>query len=405
MSYSRIISWVAWITVSIFYAYQYILRVMPNIMLPDIMAKFAMTSKTFGQFSGIYYIGYCAAHIPIGIMLDRYGPKKVMPICILMSIVGLLPLIYTDFWLYPVIGRAMVGIGSSAAILAVFKVIRITFSEARFTRMLSISVTIGLIGAIYGGGPVAYMNATLGYKDVIIAFAIAGLVLAAVAYTIIPNTKKTESTSIFRDMSEVFCNVRVILACVSAGLMVGPMEGFADVWGTAFFENVYHMERALASSLPSMIFIGMCFGAPILSLVAEKTNSQLGTIIWAGLIMAGIFSLLIQVTLQPSFITIMFILVGICSAYQIIAIYKASTFVREEIAGLTTAIANMIIMVFGYFFHGSIGLIIDAMGGIKSAQAFKFGIAIVPITLILGVLGFISLAIMGKRPAKDRSSS
>ena len=55
-------------------------------------------------------------HLPIGIMLDRYGPRKVMTGCILLTIIGLLPLIFADHWIYPIIGRVLIGMGSSAAI-------------------------------------------------------------------------------------------------------------------------------------------------------------------------------------------------------------------------------------------------------------------------------------------------
>ena len=49
---------------------------MPNIMLDDIMQQFQIDAATFGQFSGVYYIGYSLMHLPIGIMLDRFGPEK-----------------------------------------------------------------------------------------------------------------------------------------------------------------------------------------------------------------------------------------------------------------------------------------------------------------------------------------
>ncbi len=400
MSKSRVIAWIAWILASIFYSYQYILRVMPNIMLDDIITKFQMNTQIFGHFSGIYYIGYCAAHIPVGIMLDRYGPKKVMPICILISVLGMIPLIWTNFYVYPIIGRMMIGIGSSAAILSVFKVIRLTFSEVKFTRMLTISVTIGLIGAIYGGGPVSYMKAQIGYEKVIIILMIIGVILSAISYIMVPNTEKTNSLSVFKDIADVFSNIKVILVCCFAGLMIGPMEGFADVWGTTFFEKVYGMDKSIAASLPSIIFIGMCFGGPILSIIAEKIKSQLWAIVSAGIFMTAIFALLIQTILSSFNITLVFIVVGICSAYQILAIYKASTYVREEIVGLTTAVANMIIMLFGYFFHGIIGTIINKMGGIESSVAIKSGIAVIPIALFIGTCGFIFIAILDRKMHK-----
>src|SRR3954466_8676222 len=118
-SNSRTIAWAVWVIASVFYAYQYILRVMPNIMLNDIMEQFDMSATTFGQFSGIYYIGYSLMHLPVGIMLDRYGPKKIMTGCILLTVIGILPLLFSDYWIYPIAGRFLMGIGASAAILGV----------------------------------------------------------------------------------------------------------------------------------------------------------------------------------------------------------------------------------------------------------------------------------------------
>ena len=391
LSNSRKIAWAVWIIASIFYAYQYILRVMPNIMLNDIMQQFGIGAATFGQFSGVYYIGYSLMHLPVGIMLDRYGPRKIMTACILLNVVGLTPLLFADHWIYPIAGRFLIGLGSSAAILGVFKIIRMTFSEERFPRMLSLSVTIGLIGAIYGGAPVSHMREIFGYQTVIQLFAAAGVLLAVVTYWIVPDVKSSSQGTVMSDIKEVLSNSRVIWFCVFAGLMVGPLEGFADVWGTAFLKQVYGFDSTLAASLPSTIFIGMCFGAPVLTLIAEKVGSSLATIIGAGIAMIVSFSILLVWPLTPTLLTLSFGLIGVCSAYQILAIYKASTYVRENVAGLMTAVANMIIMIFGYAFHSIMGGVINAMGGSNVTQALVYGVAVIPLALFIGTSGFVLL--------------
>jgi predicted MFS family arabinose efflux permease len=310
-----------------------------------------------------------------------------MSFCILLTVAGTLPIIYTDHWIYPVVGRVLIGIGSSAAILGTFKIIRMVFEEKYFTRMLSLAVTIGVFGAIYGGGPVSYMTDNLGYKAVIEIIAIMGVVLAITTYIIVPDMREPRHGTILADLRKVLTNIRVVSLCICAGLMVGPMEGFADVWGATFLNHVYDFDMKLSSSLTSMIFIGMCFGGPLLSLIAEKTGNYMGSIIGAGIVMFISFVALILGFLTQNTIVISFIIIGICCAYQILAIYKASCFVPEYVAGLTTAVANMIIMIFGYGFHSIIGYIVHICGGAGNKEAFIYGVAIIPIALLIGVVG------------------
>jgi MFS family permease len=388
MSCSRMVAWSIWFIAAIFYAYQYVLRVMPNILMPDIMQQFDIGAGVFGQFSGVYYIGYSLMHLPLGIMLDHYGPRKTMTACILLSVVGMLPLIASHHWIYPVVGRFLLGMGSSAAILGLFKIIRMGFNEERFPRMLSLAVTIGLLGAIYGGGPMSYMRNSLGYETVVQLFILMGIILAAVTYWLVPEITTPAQTNIKADIGAVLSNRRVMGCCLFAGLMVGPLEGFADVWGTAFLQQVYGFDAGTAASLASLVFIGMCFGAPVLNLIASRVGNYLVTVVAAGTIMVGSFCTLLLWQLQSEMLSFSFIIIGICSAYQILAIYKASTYVPENIAGLTTAVANMIIMIFGYAFHTVMGAVINSMGGAGSTDALIYGVAVIPIALTIGTLGF-----------------
>lgn len=389
------IAWGGWLIASIFYAYQYVLRVMPNIMLNDIMQQFNIDAVVFGQFSGSYYIGYSLLHIPMGLMLDRYGPKKIMSISILLIVAGLLPLLFLENYIYSIIGRFLTGVGSSAAILGTFKIIRLTFPEKYFTRMLSLSVTIGLIGAIYGGGPVSYLSKVYGYKSVISMMAIIGVIFSIITYICVPETSSKSEASVFSTFKAVFSNAKVLITCFLAGLMVGPLEGFADAWGSEFLKQVYNFDAIAANYTTSIIYTGMFF-APVLSYIGEKTGRYMETIAGAGFIMLIFFTLLVMNLLNYNSIMIGFFIVGICCAYQILAIYKASTYVNENAAGLTTAVANMIIMSFGYVFHSVIGVIVGSCTTTTKSLAFTYGVSVIPITLLIGSIGFLMMAYQEK---------
>lgn len=395
---SKHTAWVMWLLISLFYAYQYILRVLPNILMPEIMSRFHIDAGSFGQFSGLYYLGYAGAHIPLGILLDRKGPKLIIPICIMLTAIGILPLIFAEQWIYPSIGRVLIGIGSSAAILGAFKIIRMGFPENQFSRMLGMCVTIGLLGAIYGGQPVDYCLQVFGSKTVLTTITLVGLLLAACIYWLVPHQPiaDTKPNSITEDIKGVLSNYKVLSICLLAGLMVGPLEGFADVWGSQFLRIVYGFDETVSTTLPSFMFFGMCFGASALTYLADKTQAHFKTIIMAAFIMAIGFIYTLSGIGNALSLYILFSLIGIMCAYQIIAIYKASTFVPHHLVGLANACANMIIMAFGYVFHSTMGSLIQSKWDgtminntpVYSPEAFTYGLSVIPIGLLIGGFGF-----------------
>lgn len=399
--------WSMWLLASFFYAYQYILRVLPNIMMNDILEKFHIDAAIFGQYSGLYYIGYAGMHIPVGILLDRYGPKRILPICMVLTVAGLLPLLFAQHWVYPALGRLIIGMGSSAAILGVFKIIRMSFKEERFTLLLGFSVTIGLIGAIYGGQPVNKLIQLFGWELVLQAIILIGLVMAIATYLIVPKQPiSSTEESWWVSVKTVLTNPKILLVCFFAGFMVGPLEGFADVWGKEYLKSVYHLSDSIAASLPSLIFLGMCFGSPVLSWITAKTNAYFGFIILSGLVMGGAFIWLLTGDVPAQWLSVLFVVVGVFCAYQILAIYLASTFVGENLVGLTTACANMIIMTFGYVFHSAIGKIMSSKwdGRFLSegvpyydASAYTQGLMVIPAGLLLASVGYFLLALRAKR--------
>lgn len=379
-----------WMLVSFFYAYQYILRVMPSILMEDIVKKFSLDPHDFGQFSGVYYLGYALMHLPIGIFLDRFGPKKVLPILIACTSIGLLPILYAETFLYPIIGRVLIGIGSSGAILGIFKVLHLYFEPKKFSRFLSFSVMIGLFGAIYGGAPIHFARERFGFEKVVFALMLVSAVLALVTYIFIPhNPPQVKKTSVTQSLKNVFTNKALLILCFVSGFMVGPLEGFADVWGVQFLKIFHELSESVASGLPSWIFIGMCVGSPFLNFIVEKTQKPLHVVLFCGVFMALAFSLLLSVKMSAPVLSVLFFGVGVCSAYQVLMFYQVSTYLAEADKTMSSVAANMIIMIFGYVFHTVIG---KSMGwlasssnvdGFHDASILAQGISMIPMALVI----------------------
>ncbi|MDD9331256.1 MAG: MFS transporter [Wolbachia sp.] len=389
-----------WLLASLFYAYQYILRVVPNIIAPELITRFNISITDVGQFGGLYYVGYTLAHIPIGLFLDRFGPKIVLPACIILTFTGTLPLICFDGWYYSILGRIIVGVGSSASAIGLFKVASMYFSQEKSARMASLSIIIGLSGAIYGGLPLDFLLDKFGWSFVIYTFSAFGCLLALLLFLITPSSNAEQEKVSIQGLKTVFFNKHIILISFFGGLMVGPLEGFADGWIKSFLCEVYQMTEDLASSLSSVIFIGMGAGSFSLAYLLEKYKDRhYEIIIICSFAMIASFLLLFTQVGGLYVVLPALLVIGFASGYQVVTIYKAISYVNNNLLGITTAVSNMIVMVFGYFFHTGIAKIVGLCWDktvIQGSPVYGAGLlikaaSIIPVCLLIAVFGLLWL--------------
>ena len=398
----KTLAWSLWAMTTFFYAFQYIIRVSPSIMIDDIMAKFGINATHFGDFLGAYYLGYALMHIPIGIFLDRLGPRWVISLSVFISVLGLVPLFYLDSWAASVAGRFLVGAGSSGAILGVFAIIRLHFPDSFFSRILGISVMIGLAGAIYGGYPIGYLSKQYGWEQVLWGLVIVGTFLSLAMAIFIPKNKMQPTGPSFLQLAyqnRWALAGRVFLTALMAALMVGPLEGFADAWAPSFLIHVYGYDKELADFLPSLIFIGMGVGSPLLALFAERFKAYYPVTLVSALGMGGCFLVILLTRLDPWILGSLFFIIGVLSSYQVLVMYMNSKNADEKLATIVTAFTNMVIMLFGFVFHKAITVIMDKVWNGKiencvpvySVEAYTTSLMIIPGALFIAFVGFLWL--------------
>ncbi|MBN8828502.1 MAG: MFS transporter [Sphingobacteriia bacterium] len=386
-----------WAFASIFYAYQYILRVLPNAINSEIVNKFNMGATELGQFSGIYYLGYVLAHIPIGIMLDKLSSRIVLSLMCTLTCLGTASLVFSDHYIIAILGRFLVGVGSSAAIIGLFKITRESFEENKYSTFMGIAVTIGLSGAIFGGLPLEMLLKSFGWQKSVLILIGIGIFTSICILIFAGGNKNTQAISNIQIFSKDIFHPALITISILAGLMVGPLEGFADVWSKRFLQEVYSLPPENASFIASQIFIGMCFGASILGYLARFISAPV-IVILSGIIMTGAFGLSLSGSISPTTIIPLFISLGAFSAYQVVAISYAVTKVPASRAGVASSVANMIIMAFGYVFHTVIGYAHDYSSKITNnpKEQYLISMGIIPIALTIAVSGFIVIYLRDK---------
>ncbi len=404
-----------WLTLALFYAYQIIVRTIPNVIMDDLIDKYNVNANEIGHYAGIYYIGYIIMHIPLGIALDHFNAKKIIPVCILLSVLGFVPLVCIDSFSITTYGRLLAGIGSSGAAVGAFTLLRLGFGEEKFPRMLGLMVITGLLFSIFGIGPLSQVILYLGFVaalNYIIGF---GILLAIFSYIAIPNTN-VKSRSKFRfsivinDFKYLFSNKLILLVSALGGLMIGPMEGFVDAWCNPYLKVVHNFTNEQASNMTQLAIIGMASGLVVIGYIFEKTKAYYGLIITSGIAMLSCFLILLSGLIESHFaFKVLLFTIGFFCSYQLIVIAKSIALVTVKHATFISAIANMIMMSFGYFFHRIIGKVLDYVwdgkcnvvgSPIYNASNMYHALIILPISLAIAILGYTFLVIVEKRNKK-----
>ena len=102
-----------------FYCYEFVLRIIPGALQSELSAAFGhISATTFGQLSAFYYFAYSPMQIPVGMLMDRFGPRRLLTFACLCCTLGSWMFADISSMLVAGCGRFLVGFGSSFAFVA-----------------------------------------------------------------------------------------------------------------------------------------------------------------------------------------------------------------------------------------------------------------------------------------------
>jgi MFS family permease len=383
-------------------------------MMQQIMSQFNIDASHFGMLAALYYYGYSGMQIPVAMMLDRYSSRYV--IFLFATICGLatLSFTYTENWYVACISRFLVGAGSAVGFLGVSKVISEWFPRDKYANMVGFSFTIGLLGAIYGGKPVSILIAHYDWQNVALVLALVAISWGSCVYLFLRSPQRLDNGVNEEGFKMVYfkqllASKTLWLLAIANFLLVGSLEGFADVWGIQYLVNAYGLPKSDAAQLVSCIFIGMIFGGPLLAFCSKKIGNY-PVIGISGLCMAvGFVFLLSGEEFNWYFMASLFTFIGILCCYQVLVFAAGSELVETKLLGVTVAFLNCINMLGGSFFHTMIGRLMDvfwsgaiASDGVRQYDlwSYKLALASIPICAFIGSILIGIVAMMTRRAAK-----
>lgn len=402
-------AWSMWGLAVLFFSYQFIMRLFPGLVMQDIMQKHEVDVLSFGLLSSMYYFGYAGMQIPIAILLERYGPRKILTLFILICSLGILLFVYATHWKLVLLSRFLIGVGSAVGFLGTSKIVSMYFPAKQYAKMIGLSFTVGLLGAFYGGKPVSMLIQTDGWESVGAWVGLCGLVFAALSFFLIKELKGEKSVQepVLKSLKEIARNPYLPLLAIANLLMVGSLEGFADVWGVSFLTNAYALEKVDAAFVTSWIFIGMLFGGPLLTSLASRFSTYLVTAM-SGVVMALLFGVLLLgfPTLPYSALCGVLFIIGIFCCYQVLVFVLGTQLSPPHLQGMTVAFLNCVNMLGGSFFHLLIASLLKFSDGEDasnlsrySPESFASALSAIPVCALIGASLILLIAYaVKKRP-------
>ena len=162
-------------TLAAIYLVSQFLRNSVGVIAPDLAAELDLSAGAIGLLSSVFFFAFAAAQIPLGVALDRYGPKRCMLVCAVIALAGTIAFAFATTPAALVGARALMGLGSSCYLMAPLALYARRFPPEKFAALAGIQIGIGTVGTLLVTAPLAFASAAIGWRATFLA--VAGVVV------------------------------------------------------------------------------------------------------------------------------------------------------------------------------------------------------------------------------------
>jgi MFS family permease len=362
--------YLVWFLGASFFFFDYIVRVSPSVLTPELMRFFHANAFTIGGFSAFFYYAYIGMQIPVGILVDRFGPKWLLIMAALICAISTflfagMANISAGFF-----SRFLMGFGASFAFVGTLKLVSIWFIPERFAFLAGFTQALGMVGAMVGQGPLAVVSQAIGWRTTMFGFVILFLVLALLMFIFIKDKSRPSSTTpqtkikVNPSLKSVLINNQNWLNCLFIGLLYAPSACFGEQWGASFLSLNQNISIAAAGNQTGLMFIGLAIGCPVIGFISDKVKRRLIVMRVCVAICFVLLSLVIYgrffgLSISPSTYTWMLFAYGFFNSGIVCSYALASEINPPRLTGMALGITNMASVLIGALMIPLVGLVLD----------------------------------------------
>lgn len=354
----------AWGAGAAFFFYAWVLRVSPSVIVDDLMREFAVGGAVVGNLSALYFYGYSGMQLPVGVLLDRFGPRRLMTVAALLCAGGCaLFALSPSFWGLA-IGRFVIGAAGAVSFVGAMAVAGQWFPPRRFALLGGLAMMGGMAGGVFGQAPVSVAVGAFGWRPTILWMSLIGVAIALFAWLTVRDRRVVRSestpTSILSDLAAVLSNRQTWFNALSGLGATGPLLAFAGLWGVPFLSLAYGLERTSAAGVASMMIMGFGAGAPLIGWFSDRIGRRKPPLYFGLVVCITAFATLVHVPGLPLWVIMLLcFLTGFGGSAQIVNFAGARESNPPHLSGTSLGVVNGLVTGAGALFQPLIGWLLD----------------------------------------------
>lgn len=240
------------------YFISFFFRYVNAVISGELVRDFALTPAQLALQSSAYYLAFGIAQLPLGLALDRFGPRRVVGTLMLVTALGAAGFALAGGLATLSISRALIGLGVSGCLMGALKAFRAWLPTNRLATATSLYVMVGGLGALAATAPAQMLLGPIGWRGIFLGAAVASLVVSAATFAVIPESQHGRSNDGLRALLTGTRAIygdgrfwRIVIPYVAAYSAYGALQG---LWFGPYLRDVEGLSPAAAANL---LFFGI----------------------------------------------------------------------------------------------------------------------------------------------------
>jgi len=353
---------------ALFFALAFIQRVAPSVFTGELMRDFAVGAAALGALSAWYFYAYAAIQIPVGMLNDRFGPRKLMSAALAVCALGSAGFALSESVAAASLFRAAIGAAVAFAFVGTLTIAHDWFAPARFAMLAGAVQTVGMCGAVLGQAPLRHLVEAAGWRATVGAMAAAAVVMAVAMFYIVPRrphnaappVPPTGKPGAFTGVATVAANPQT-WACAGIGFgMTATMLAFAGLWAVPWLSDVYAYPVAQAAGVASLLFVGWAVGAPGSGWLSDRIGRRKPVLLAGVFCSAAVFSVTLFAGVSaPAALAVLFFLLGLSGSFMTVGFAAMREVNPLQHSATAMGVFNMFVVGSGAVMQPVIGWLLD----------------------------------------------